>query len=115
MVLQPDTSRQRVKYWLDGETAYSFMRFEALLKLIPDNMEILFKKAMMESSVFLWDVLGENIRRLRYTGDEPPLVEWIRAKKTEHLKEEKPDETHQSMWRRNLVVKDNGDVQLEAP
>lgn len=112
MIFQPDNSRNRVKYWLDGEKAYNFMRFDVFKRLVPSAMEIIFNLALRESSIFLWDVAESKIRRLHFTGDEPPLSDWIRAKKTQNAKEEPRDGTHEQMWKHRVVEMPDGSVQI---
>jgi len=82
------------------------------LHLIPMQMEVPVNYALMESSLFLWDVVGGKLSRLRFQGDEAPLIEWIKAKKTEHMKAEAKDDVSQSKWRRTFDLKDGGDVQI---
>jgi hypothetical protein len=112
MVFQPDYGKDRVKLWLDGESSYRYLRTEKFKELIPMQMEVPMNYALMESSLFLWDVIGGKLSRLRFQGDEAPLIEWIKAKKTEHMKAETKDDVSQSKWRRTFDLKDGGDVQM---
>lgn len=94
MVYQPNPGKERVKVWLDGDTAYKFFKYEELLTLVPYNMQSDMKKSLMEYSLFLWDVQGDFIKRLSFKGEKIPIGEWISKKKTEgQVVEEAQDPT----------------------
>lgn len=90
MVFQPNPAKNRIKAWLDGEEAYTFYTRDQLLDLVPIPLMPTMKEAMNETSLFLWDVMESQVRRLSSKGTKIPIGEWIKARKTENaIQEEK--------------------------
>lgn len=114
MVFQPNPSRDQIKYWMDGDTSYSFMPVDDFLKLVPSILRPAAKRALMDYSIFLWDVGGGYIRRLAFKGEEEPLVNWIKSKKTEHEKEPEQKEVHEPFWKRFFRTSKDGDVKIDV-
>lgn len=90
MVFQPNPAKNRIKAWLDGEKAYTFYTRDQLLDLVPTPLMPTMKEAMNETSLFLWDVMESQVRRLSSKGTKIPIGEWIKSRKTENaIQEEK--------------------------
>jgi len=80
-LFQSDTARNRVKVWLDGEANYSFFKPEELINLMHEEGKPTLRRALMDSSFFLWDVDGNKLSRVSFKEDPESLRKVI----TEHL------------------------------
>lgn len=71
-VFQSDSSRDRVKAWIDGSEDYSLFSHEEFVALAFD-IEPTMRRALQDYSYFLWDVQKKTINRLRFQQEPEAL------------------------------------------
>lgn len=84
MVFQHDSRSQYVKCWLDGEEKAHFYTPEQIVGFCNKNghnskMTSNLKNAFSETSVFIWDVDGEQLKRASSIREERNIAEELFA------------------------------------
>ena len=80
MMFQSESARDRVKAWTDGDDHYVYFTHKRLFEFIAQTIDgedvtslySSIRRAVMDSSFFLWDVEKRTITRLSLTASQEP-------------------------------------------